>query len=55
MKKIDEKKIVYYMLVVVVSNVASQQEGFEVRPRHFCVEFACSPGVCVGFLSMKLP
>ena len=34
----------------VVSAVASQQEGpgFESRP--FCVELACSPRVCVGFL-----
>ena len=34
----------------MVSAVASQQEGpgFESRP--FCVELACSPRVCVGFL-----
>ena len=34
----------------MVSAVASQQEGpgFESQP--FCVELACSPRVCVGFL-----
>jgi len=35
---------------VVVSTVASQHEGscFETRPGPFCVEFACSPRICMG-------
>ena len=37
----------------MVSTVTPQQEGFFaatdfIRQRHFCVEFACSPCVCVG-------
>ena len=33
--------------------VASQQvTGFETRLRPFCVEFACSPCACVGFLQL---
>ena len=37
---------------VVVSTVASQQEGsrFNSQLGLFCVEFACSPRVCVGSL-----
>jgi len=37
---------------VVVSTVASQQEDscFETQLEPFCVEFACSPRVCVGSL-----
>ena len=37
---------------VVVSTVTSQQEGsrFNSQLGHFCVEFACSPRVCVGSL-----
>ena len=34
----------------VVSAVASQQEGPGFESRTFCVELACSPRVCVGFL-----
>ena len=36
----------------VVSAVASQLEGHGFKSRHgpFCVEFVCSPRVCVGFL-----
>jgi len=43
---------------VVVSTVASQQEGssFDSCLRPFCVEFACSPCVCVGSLRvLRLP
>uniref|UniRef100_A0A3P8NDG8 HAT C-terminal dimerisation domain-containing protein n=1 Tax=Astatotilapia calliptera TaxID=8154 RepID=A0A3P8NDG8_ASTCA len=44
----------------VVSTVATQQEGPEfnstIRPGSFCVEFACSPRVCVGSLRvLRLP
>uniref|UniRef100_A0A669CQ23 procollagen-proline 3-dioxygenase n=1 Tax=Oreochromis niloticus TaxID=8128 RepID=A0A669CQ23_ORENI len=44
----------------VVSTVAAQQEGPEfnstIRPGSFCVEFACSPRVCVGSLRvLRLP
>lgn len=41
-----------------VSIVAPQPEGPEfnstIRPRTFCVEFACSPHVCVGSLRVLL-
>jgi len=39
---------------VVVSTVASQQEGswFESQLGPFCVEFACSPHVCMGSLQV---
>ena len=41
-------------LGVVVSTVASQQEGFRFNSQlelgPFCVEFACYPCVCVGSL-----
>ena len=43
---------------VVVSTVASQREGsrFSSRLGPFCVEFACSPRVCVGSLRvLRLP
>ena len=43
---------------VVVSTVTSQQEGsrFNSHPGPFCVEFACSPRVCVGSLwVLRLP
>jgi len=43
---------------VVVSTVASQQEGSRFHPHlgPFCVEFACSPRVCVGSLwVLRLP
>jgi len=43
---------------VVVSTIASQQKGswFESRMGPFCVEFACSPRVCVGSLQvLQLP
>ena len=50
-----------YMITggAVVSTVASQQEGCGFVPRlarPFCVEFACSPRVCVGSLRvLRLP
>ena len=43
---------------VVVSTVASQQEGSRFDPHlgPFCVEFACSPRVCMGSLRvLRLP
>jgi len=43
---------------VVLSTVASQQEGsrFNSKLGPFCVEFACSPRVCVGSLRvLRLP
>jgi len=43
---------------VVVSTVASQQKGsrLDSRLRPFCVEFVCSPRVCMGFLRvLQLP
>jgi len=43
---------------VLVSTVASQQEGpkFDSRLGHFCVEFACSPRVCMYSLQvLQLP
>ena len=43
---------------VVVSTVASQQEGSRFDPHlgPFCVEFVCSPRVCVGSLwVLRLP
>ena len=43
---------------VVVSTVASQREGSRFNPHlgPFCVEFACSPRVCVGSLRvLRLP
>ncbi|XP_075308222.1 serine/threonine-protein kinase OSR1b isoform X2 [Odontesthes bonariensis] len=43
---------------VVVSTVASQQQGsrFNTQLGPFCVEFACSPRVCVGSLRvLRLP
>ena len=42
----------------VVSTVASHQEGsrFDLHLGPFCVEFACSPRVCVGSLQvLRLP
>ena len=38
--------------LAVFSSVASQQEGlgFKSQLWPFCVEFACSPCACVGFL-----
>ena len=44
--------------VMVVSTVASQQEGSWFKPQQgsFCVEFPCSPCPCVGFLQvLQLP
>ena len=43
---------------MVVNTIASQQEGsrFNSRLRPFCVEFACSPRVCIGSLwVLRLP
>ena len=43
---------------VVVSAVISQQDGswFESQLGPFCVEFACSPRVCVASLwTLQLP
>ena len=43
---------------VVVSTVTSQREGSRFDPHlgPFCVEFACSPRVCVGSLRvLRLP
>lgn len=42
------------LLCTVVSTIAPQQEGAEfnsiTRPLSFCLEFACSPCVCMGSL-----
>ncbi len=43
----------------MASTVASQQEGSGFKPTGqlgpFCVEFACSPRACVGFLPVLPP
>ena len=46
------------LVVLVVSTIASQQEGSRFDPQlgPFCVEFVCSPRVCVGSLRvLRLP